>query len=300
MDAPIRPDKNLVITLVTQFAPEFLEILADCKNAATWRKLTDRFSAACKRLKVENYVLMYEDERRIQSALFNALMSQEEQTDWVSELNSLSPEDQQKAVSDMVRPGGEWDQITDAMFPDGPDAEQEQIRVFESLGEDERKEATKRGQYLYAFFFAFFYDALAVMVHGEKMTSLVPKALAGDKEAFGKAIHIDKALLHGHPGFQTLHSKAIQEGDQAFLVSVARRLAAPVTQGRIQLAGAFVVFSLLETMGWLSDFRYREILDICDAAQLDRWQNRIEDETAIAKCIKKFRQYQKSGGVSMH
>ena len=300
MDAPIRPDKNLVITLVTQFAPEFLEILADCKNADTWRKLADRWSAVCKRWKIENYVLLYEDERRIHAALFNAVMSPQEQSARDLELAGFSQAERQNAINEMVRPGGEWDQLSDALFPSTPEAEREQVRAFEALSEDERKEAVISGQFLLAASCAFFHEALAVMVHGERMTSLVPKALAGDREAYGKAVHIDKSLFREHPGFRKIYDKALAEGDKSFVVNIACRQAAPVSQGRIRLPGVFVVFSLLESMGWLNDFRHREILDICDAAKLDRFHSRIEDETALGKCLGKYRAYQKSCGLSMH
>ena len=132
------------------------------------------------------------------------------------------------------------------------------------------------------------------------MTSLVPKALAGDEDAFLKAIHIDRNLLLAHPGFAEIHARAIRQGDQKRLQRIAARFASPVTKGRIQLAGAFMVFALLEAMGWLDKMKHREILDLCDQAGLDRWQNRIEDEVAIAKCLSKYRRYQKSGGMSMH
>jgi hypothetical protein len=129
---------------------------------------------------------------------------------------------------------------------------------------------------------------------------LVPKALAGDKDAFARAVQIDKNLIHEHPGFKEIHQKALTEGDTDFLEKIGYRLAAPVTRGPIRYASVFVLFAMLETLGWLDAIRHREILDICDAANLDRWQNRIEDENAITKCLQKYRRYQKTGGVSMH
>ena len=150
------------------------------------------------------------------------------------------------------------------------------------------------------FILAWLHESLAVMVHGEKMTSLVPRALAGDDEAFLNAIHIDKALMTLHPKFAERHRQAILDGDRTLLDKISYRLASPVTKGRAQLAGLFAVFAMLESLGWLNDLRHHEILDICDAARLDRWQNRIEDENAVTKALIKYRRYQKTGGVSMH
>lgn len=57
---------------------------------------------------------------------------------------------------------------------------------------------------------------------------------------------------------------------------------------------------MLESLGWLNDLTHSEILDICTAANLDRWENRIEDVNYLTKRLAGYRKYQKTGGVSMH
>lgn len=57
---------------------------------------------------------------------------------------------------------------------------------------------------------------------------------------------------------------------------------------------------MLDALKWLDDLTANEILDICDAAKLDRFQNRIEDTVAVNKQLARYRRYQKTGGVSMH
>jgi hypothetical protein len=296
----VRPDKETVVSLITRVLPDYLQILEDCSNPITWRNLAQRFSENIKRLKIENYVHLYEDEKRIPAALICAVMSKEEQAEFIAEINAASPEEQQEILREYGRPGGKWDQLSDEMFPEDAETQQQQLEAFERLEGEERTEAVKRGQYLMGFFMAWLHDTLAVMVFGQRMTDLVPKALAGDKSAYALAVQVDKNLIHEHPGFKEIHQKALTEGDTDFLEKVGYRLAAPVTRGPIRYAGVFVLFAMLETMKWLDALRHREILDICDAANLDRWQNRIEDENAITKCLQKYRRYQKTGGVSMH
>lgn len=305
MSDPISPPvtrarKDTVVALVAQSAPMFLEILDDCKDAATWRKLSERFEEMRVRLKVDNYVVMYEDEKRIGSALINAIMSSEEQQEFAREFAVASQEDQLEMMHDLGRPDGEGEKLAEEMFPEDPEAQKAQVEAFNQLDEDGKREAVRRGQFLAGFLLAWLHEFLAVMVHGEKMTSLVPKALAGDEDAFLKTIHIDKALMTLHPKFADRHRQAVLDGDRTLLDKISYRLAAPVTKGRVQLAGLFAVFAMLESLGWLSDLRHHEILDICDAARLDRWQNRIEDENAVTKALIKYRRYQKTGGVSMH
>lgn len=295
-----RASKDTVLAVVSQAAPTFLEILGDCKDAATWRKLSARFDEIRVRLNIDNYVVIYEDERRIGSALINALMSPEEQQEFAKEFTAASKEDQLEMLHDLGRPDGEAEQLAEAIFPEDPEVQKANIEAFNQLEEDDKRDAVKRAQFLMSFLIAWLHEALAVMVHGEKMTSLVPKAIAGDDDALLKAIHIDKALLTLHSKFADRHRQAILDGDRTLLDKISYHLAVPVTRGRVQLAGLFAVFAMLESLGWLSDLRHREILDICDEAKLDRWQNRIEDENAVTKALIKYRRYQKTGGVSMH
>lgn len=295
-----RARKDTVLALVAHAAPRFLEILEDCKDAAIRRKLSLHMDEIRSRLKLNDYVLLYEDERRIANVLMQAIKSPEEQQEFVKEFAAASREGKLDMLHDLGRPGGEGEKIAEAMFPEDPDAQKAQVEAFDQLEDDDKQEAIKRGQLVMCFFMAWLHEALAVMVHGEKMTSLVPKALAGHEESFLKAIHIDKALLTLHAKFADLQQQAIRDGNQILLDKISYRLAAPVTKGRVQLAGLFAIFAMLESLGWLNDLRHHEILDICDAARLDRWENRIEDENAVTKALIKYRRYQKTGGVSMH
>ena len=297
----IRVDKTIAGHLVAKVAPQYLELLADCKDDASWRNLAESFRKGCEQFKVESYVLLYEDERRLQSALINALLPPEAQANFAKELNALSLAEQTSQLNAFAEPGGYGDQLAKEILPDDEQLVEAQRQAFEAMSEDEKRQAARQGQFLFAFTAAWLHEALALMVHGEPMTQLVPKALAGhDDDAFLKAVHIDKNILRQHPAFVARHQRAVDEHDGSFLQAMARRQASPVTQGRIKLAGAFVTFALLESLGWLGEVTHGEIADLCDRARLDRWQNRIEDENAITKCLQKYRQYQKTGGVSMH
>lgn len=297
---PLRADKETVVKLIAHVVPQFLEIFKDCEDVAIWRKLLKKIEEMRTHLKIDNYVMVYEDDRLIVSALVNALFSPEEQKEFNEKFDLLNTEERQELLQDLAKPEGMGEQLARELFLETLEAQQTQVDAFNHLEEDGKREAVKRAQFLMGFFLAWIHDILAVMVHGEKMTSLVPKALAGDKDAFLKAIHIDKALIRLHPKFAEIYQQAIHEADKVFIDKISYRLASPVTKGRVQLTGVFIVFSMLQSLQWLDDLKHREILDICDAAKLDRWPNRIEDENAITKALIKYRRYQKTGGVSMH
>jgi len=46
-------------------------------------------------------------------------------------------------------------------------------------------------------------------------------------------------------------------------------------------------------------FTHDQILDMCDEAGLDRYQNRIEDANYLTQRLREYRQWQKTGSLSM-
>ena len=44
-----------------------------------------------------------------------------------------------------------------------------------------------------------------------------------------------------------------------------------------------MLFGMLQTSRWLDNLKQDEILDICDAAKLDRYRNRIDDVMYLRK-----------------
>jgi len=138
------------------------------------------------------------------------------------------------------------------------------------------------------------------MVHGSKMTSLVPKAIAGDEDSFFKAVQIDRMLLIHHPYFRERKALAQDNAEAGFLSRLSYRESSSPLKGKIQYPGLYMLFGILDAYQWLDDLKHDEILDICDAAGLDRYQNRIEDVNYITKRLIEYHRWQKTGGLSMH
>ena len=138
------------------------------------------------------------------------------------------------------------------------------------------------------------------MTHGAKLTALVPQAMAGNEDAFLKAIQIDRYLLTHHPFFVQRKQEAQDRGEQEFLRKLAYRESNSNLAGKIRYPALFMLFGILESIQWLDDLSHVEILDICDEIGLDRYQNRIEDTNYLTKRLVNYRNWQKSGGVSMH
>ena len=133
------------------------------------------------------------------------------------------------------------------------------------------------------------------MVHGQKLTTLVPLALQGDKKSFCKAIQIDRNLLTGHPYFRDTYARLQTGEDPNFLDDITSYIKRPPIQGRIRFPVLYILFAILDGFKRLEDFSASEILDICDDAKLDRYQNRIEDENYLIKRRLEYRKKQKTG-----
>ncbi|MFZ2170989.1 MAG: hypothetical protein WAW61_15300, partial [Methylococcaceae bacterium] len=158
--------------------------------------------------------------------------------------------------------------------------------------EEERVDICNRAICYLTFFLITFHNHLAIMVHGRKMTQLVTEAIQGNDDAFVLAAQIDSTVLQSIPYFQERVTRARREGDSNFLDKLAYRQKIPPLQGKIRFRLLYLLFAMLDGMNILSDLTCSEILDICDAAGLDRWQNRIEDEGYLAKRLREYRRFQ--------
>lgn len=227
-------------------------------------------------LKIGNYSELYDDERKINISLLLALFGADGLKELNSEVSRMSPADLEAFLVELAQEGESLD--VSGFFPlETEHGKAKAVAEYEQLSEEDKIDATKHVQFFWSFFFTQFHNALSVMVHGEKLTSLVPRAIAGNEDAFCKAIQIDRSLLSYHPYFVQRRMQATEKGETEFLRNIAYRESNPTFRGKIRFPALYMVFALLETVNWLDDLKHGEILDICDQANLDRYQSRIED-----------------------
>ena len=301
----LRPTKTQAIQIISEQAPHLLEVFRDFQALnGGWLTWPHKFLEIKKNLKIDNYVTLYEDKRRIDISLALSIKGKQAFLAENEALKKLSLEEQQKYIVDFTQDLMTEDlcDINEVLPGLNPTKEQqEQIEAeFEALSETEKTEFVEQVQYLYLFLFSSLHNYFSIMVCGEALTTLVPKAIKGDDKSFCKAVKIDRNLIHAHPYFIERYKQAQAKGDSEFLRKLSNRQSTPGLIGKISYPGLYIVFAMLESIGWLDDLKHREILDICDLADLDRWQNRIEDVSYLSKRLKEYRSYQKTGGVSMH
>lgn len=291
----VRIEKPLARRLATILAPECGETLAAFREKRDgWVRFPSELEQARKNTGLgDAYVLTYEDELRIHSCLLRWAFP-ENTAEAIKELEvefcGASSDEKLDALNQILDVDFE---DFDALFNLSEDEKEKLRQSFKALPEEEKIVETHRAQNLLAFAFAYFYNTLSLMVHGQKLTSLVPLALQGDKEAFCKAIQIDRNILTGHPYFRDTYAKLQTGADIDFLDAIRYRIGNPTTRGKIRFPALYMVFATLDSFNWLDDFTASEILDICDEARLDRFQNRIEDENYLIKRRIEYRQFQK-------
>lgn len=296
----IRPSKDQALKAAIDLTPQYAEWMHDIQKSHN-QSFFDREIANIQN-NLGKYVLMYDDELKIGRALFLTLLGDEGFKEFNSEIESLSSDEQQEWLDEMASTDN--DELTGALLnikiPSTPEGWQAARDDLAKLPEDQRSLAVKQGTYFWCFTFSSFFNTLSLMVHGSRLTTLVPQAIAGDDDAYLKAIQIDRQLLHHYPYFKDRKFKAQDEGDKEFLSKISYRESNALIRTKIRYPALYMLFGILDTYRWLDDLRHKEILNICDDAGLDRYQNRIEDVNYLTKRLTEYRNWQKTGGMSMH
>lgn len=297
-----RIEKSIARFLAIVLAPECGEVFKTLHvKHAGWIKMPEKLELLRKNSGLgDSYVLLYEAEPQINDCFSEFIFPEntnKQLARFDTEVSALSEAEKLAILKDFNDDSS--DENIGAPFKDilsqlkaVPEAAQ---RELDTLSENEKVAILHPIKPFLAFLYATFFNGVSLMAHGQKLTTLVPLALRGDQKAFCKAVQIDRNLLTGHLYFQDTYAR-LQTGENPnFLNAVLTHIKRPSIQGRIEYPALYSLFATLDTFGWLDDFTASEILDICDEAELDRYQNRIEDENYLIKRRLEYRNKQKTG-----
>jgi len=298
-----RIEKSIARLLAAKFAPECGEVLEAFRSKRDgWIKMPEKFEQARKNCGLgDTYVVIYDSEPRILACLLKFVFpedTEEKSREFDAEIINISEEEKLEFFeSELNESTGDDAELYDSFFPETEEARKAAQEAFDALTEEEKAAAYRRTQYFFAFFYAYFYNHIALMVHGQKLTTLVPLALQGDQKAFCKAVQVDPNLLTGHPFFRDTYLRLPTGNDKEreFFAAISNHINRPLIKGKIRFPALYMLFAMLDGFKWLDDFTATEILDVCDDAKLDRYQNRIEDENYLIKRRIEYRKKQKTG-----
>jgi hypothetical protein len=288
--------KDNIAQILKSSIPDAEWLLGRIESEQGWLRFPPYLSRLISNLRIENYPLLYASEMAIVAMLLRGFMTTEEIQTLGAELDAASPGERGEFVLELVK---DLDEVVECIdIPKTPEQQAQARRLFEALSPEDQQEATRVAQHFFCFFLASFYQNLSVMVHGEKLTSLVVQAKAGNDTAFVKAIQIDKRILTADPFFSERFNRAQMESDSNFCDGLAYRLKAAPYRGKIRHKSLWLAFSVFESAQLLDALTYREILEICDEAGVGGFDNRIQSEKDLGNRLRAYREFQKRGIVT--
>lgn len=292
---PVLPLDSVVSSLRSG-VPDAEWMLREIEKQDGWFRLPSFISSVITNLKLEPYPLLYVSEGAMVGAFLRGFMSTEEITQFNADADAASLEERGQFMDFIDETTNDF--LDGFHFPKTPEEQKAAQEAFLALSPEEQKEAVRISQHFFLFFLPSFHQYLSVMVHGEKLTSLVAQAHAGCDDAFVKAIQIDKRILTEMPFFKSRFVRAQDEADSNFLDKVAYRLKAPPYRGKIRHKTLWLTFAILDQTGWLDQLPHPLILEICDEAGVGGFGNRIESVKHLSNRLREYRKFQKRGIVT--
>jgi hypothetical protein len=282
-------DKATAAALLQVLAPQlkdFLQLVRDNGGRMAWQ---DSFADFIDRLNIGAYPRLYENEPATGVVLALAFCGgQEEAIALNNYLQALSPAER---GAELLELGPHLAELVESIDFD-PTAEKRAAMQAEaqSLSDDERQKAVEFLQRMFMGILALFHQFQSVMVHGERLTSLVAQAKAGDDKSFLKAVQIDKRTLTEIDYFKQRWARAHTRGEQALIKSAARMLEAPSFVGRIQHKTVMLSLLLLDSVGLLDSYSDEELLNTLISSGMVDDDQPIEDVKNLNKIRARYRQ----------
>lgn len=170
---------------------------------------------------------------------------------------------------------------------------------FPALPPEEQLVVIKDTGIFISFIFFCLLNIISVMAYSESLSSLFKRAIAGGEdadEAMCKAVRVDNNLRQ-HPQFMARYLQASQMSERKFLLKY-NDSSSPLTN-RVRYPGLYFLLAFLDCYGLLDRLTNPQLLDLCDHARLDKWENRIEDAGYMGKRRNEYlkRKYRQ---LSMH
>ena len=297
--SPYRPlTKDQAILILKSVSTECGELLSMIEKRKGWLAFpSPDMTDAIRNLRVHNYPLLYESEQLLASVQIQGLFSPEGFQSLVADFDATEGQERTELLEAIIFVVSE---TMDAIhWPRTLEEKRAAQAAFDALPPEKQKEATKQAQYFVASTMASFHQTLSVMVHSERLTSLVARAKNGDADAFMKAVQIDTRILEEVPYFRERHHRALDGGESEFLRRLGAVRSRPPYRGRIQHKAVYWGFSILQDLKLLEELKHREILDVFDKSGMNLAANRIEDVPYLTKRLGEFKRLQKTGVVSM-
>lgn len=295
-----KPSLEQARHFITQALPNYVELLKRFENHRGQVTIDPRITQCLKNLNIADYAKYYQLGDRLTGLFLAGVVGPQAVPEFCAEIEQALPHEVTALLDELLAVGGESDLAAAGLLPSSPEQQAATRRAFEALAPDEQQALVLHSTSFWLTFIIGFFEILALVVHGQRMTHLVAQALAGDDIAFVKAAQLDRTVLTNIPYFRERHERAMMTGESEFQDKLHYRLNNPPLRSKRRHRELWLVLAMLDWLNLLDgSLKDREILELCDAAGLDRWGNRIEDVHAVTQRRLEFQRNQRSAALSM-
>lgn len=285
-------DLSTAAHLLKTAVPDWEWLLRHIESKDGYIRFPDELNRFIGHLNIGSYPLLYQTEHAMGIAFMRAFMSDQEIVAVDKELLAMSSEERgvvlQEGIKGFMEGVNGVEASLDTRTPEQRRAD------FEALSKEEQMEAIRSTQLICMACLASFYQVLSVMVHRQKLTSLVAHAMAGDDTAFVRAVQIDPRILAVVPYFRQRFDNIHAEGNEVFRKKLSYRMQCAPYKGKVRHKSLWMGFAFLDMCGLLHTLKHREMLDLFDEAGIGGYDNRIEDVKYLTKRYTEYRAFQQN------
>jgi len=315
---PVRPDTDIVKGFVHAFLPVFDDMLSLAHKDEGWLKVPAVMVRGLKNLNISNWPEFFVEEKKFRALQMYFLfqMSVEIQNEaadvlyqaahpasadaagtdvsnstdevaqfraFIEELNASSVDEKTTFLNTLFSTARDIAQASDIDLPTTDEIESAR-RLWEGLAEVDKAKEVRKYQIAGLAFITAFYNYLALVTHGQPMTALVRRAIAGDDSAFFMAVQIDKTCLTHLAPFRERYWRAVLEGQSGFLEALSYRLRNATLRGRNRYQTLWLLFAILDDLSMLDRSTTNEaILDLYKSIPDDHVCRPIDDVDYVRK-----------------
>lgn len=286
MEEPLVIPRALIERFLEKSIPDAVAILSWMRTEKEGDGLSPKLRQALLNLKVSGWANLYLDPRNELKAKLLMLMPPEEIKALAGELNSMSMEQQETWLADLIDDSTTDDEADEVK----PLTQQE----FDALSDAERMKVVGELQRFFAFCMPMLLNYLALMVHRKSLYQLVAEAIKGDDDSFLKAIQIDKTVLTTIPYFIERNRLAADDGNFPFQRQINTYRNKPIFVSRTQYPLLWLVFAILDDANLLSEFEKDKetLLDLCQRLGAYGPKNDNADVMSFNRRLREFKRDQ--------
>lgn len=232
-----------------------------------------------KNLKANNYVDLYDDDKRFQGAIKSAVFSNEQ----IQEINNEAENEGHAKV--FARLDESFDEFL-------IDAHKYLKKLREDPNFDDESDenlSTEQNQYLFVSSLATYHNVFSIMVYGKRLAKLVQEAISGNDQSFLQAIKVDHNLIYDHPYFRNRLAKANQDQEVVFLKRAHEQQLAPSLSGRVKHKGLYTMFYFLDNIQMLDKFTCKELFYLYDDCDLKDYETPPYDLSSFSEHLRKYK-----------